>query len=129
MIAVFKGPCFIYPSKDHPLNKRIALENRIYKILELNNLVNISLKLLCLNSRKNKIDDKTNGLSIVLFCYMWQNFVVLHEALVSWKEKCQLWELIDYLSYLTFSIHILTQCMFPQNAVCYIQADFCILPK
>lgn len=37
--------------------------------------------------------------------------------------------MIDYLSYIPFSIYILAQCMLPQNAVCYIQADFFILPK
>lgn len=59
--------CFISPSKELPKKQPLLLWKSVYKNFqrpELDNLVKMSLKLICLNNKKDKIDGKANNLFI-----------------------------------------------------------------
>lgn len=119
IIPVFKRAYFTSPSKELSQTQPLLLWQLVWKNFqrpELDNLVKRSLKLIYLNNKKDKIDGKANIVCLLNLNMQW-TFVVLHQVLVSVKEKCQGWEEIDYLSYLPFSIYILTLCMSTWNAV------------
>ena len=67
VIPVLKRACFISLSNKLPKKQPSLLWKPVCKTFqrcELHNLVKISLKLICLNNKKDKIDGKANSLLI-----------------------------------------------------------------
>lgn len=65
IIPVFKRAYFISPSKELPKKQPLLLWKYVFKNFqrpELDNLVKRSLKLICLNNKKDKIGGKANTL-------------------------------------------------------------------
>lgn len=109
IIAVFQKVCFIVPSKELPKKQPLLLWKPICKTFqrpELDNLVKMNLKLICLNNKKDKIDNKADSLFIE-FQHALNFFEIKYEVLVTLNDKCQVWEEIDYLIYLPCSMYSL----------------------
>lgn len=131
IIAVFKRPCFISPSKEHPPKKTILLWKTEYikfQILEIDNLAQIGVKLLFLNNKKDKIDGKMNCLFVVFqhttkfCCAAWSTGV--HKGKMPGMRTDWLLELYS-LQYIYFgTVYILAlrmQCViFRQIFVSYL---------